>query len=260
MMKKFFIFIFLLIGFSNLYSENKIPTQTVRQRQDAFLEKITKRMPDKIFAKIVNKRKEFFEDLKKVLDSEKEDCLILADKKTPLKSDFKPKKTVLLKDIKNNAFKLDRDDIELSALVIDSLQKMSVAAKKEGALLIVSSGYRPFDYQQKLFEKYSKKYGSKNAEKFSAKAGTSQHQLGTAIDFDTITNAFANTKAGKWLFKNAGKYGWSLSYPRGLESVTGYEWESWHYRYIGVEACRFQKKWFDNIQQYTLEAIHLWKN
>lgn len=102
-------------------------------------------------------------------------------------------------------------------------------------------------------------HGKKNTQSFSAPPGASQHQLGTVIDFGTITDAYADTAEGKWMLNNAWKYGWSLSYPKGMEHITGYNWECWHYRYLGVEACKFQKEWFGDIQQYMLEFIDLWK-
>jgi len=74
-----------------------------------------------------------------------------------------------------------------------------------------------------------------------------------------ITDEFAQTKQGRWLAANAGTYGWSLSFPDGYEDVTGYRWECWHYRYIGVEAVEFQRKWFSDVQQFMLEFIHAWR-
>ncbi len=257
MLNKITTIIFLFLILTNLNSEaGKDITQ---QKNDAFLVKISYLPPD-IFAAIKANRDAFFKDLDLVLKSEIEDSLILVDKKHLLDSKFAPQKIVMLKTIKNRAYKLDRLNIDLSALVLDPLQEMALAAKKDGTVLVVSSGYRSYDYQDKLFNRYVKRYGLAEASKFSASPGTSQHQLGTAIDFGTITDAYAETKAGKWLFKNAGKYGWSLSYPKGLKNITGYNWECWHYRYIGSEACKFQKKWFRDIQQYTLEVIHEWKN
>ena len=79
------------------------------------------------------------------------------------------------------------------------------------------------------------------------------------MDFGSITDEFAQTKQGRWLSANAGTYGWSLSFPDGYEDVTGYRWECWHYRYIGVEAVEFQRKWFSDVQQFMLEFIHAWR-
>ena len=130
--------------------------------------------------------------------------------------------------------------------------------KKDGITLLVSSTYRSYDYQKKLFARYVAQDGEALAERYSARAGTSQHQLGTAIDFGSITDEFAETKQGKWLYAHAAEYGFSLSFPAGYEDVTGYMWECWHYRYIGKDACALQKKWFGDIQQYMMEFIDAW--
>ncbi|MCE1197115.1 D-alanyl-D-alanine carboxypeptidase family protein, partial [bacterium] len=80
----------------------------------------------------------------------------------------------------------------------------------------------------------------------------SQHQLGTAADFGSITDEFAGTAAGKWVAANAGRFGFSLSFPKGLEPVTGYLWESWHFRYIGKEAAALQEEYFGGVQHYLI--------
>ena len=102
--------------------------------------------------------------------------------------------------------------------------------------------------------------GIEEAERESARAGTSQHQAGCAIDFGNIEDSFINTKEGLWLSENAHKYGWSLSFPKGYEDVTGYRWECWHYRYLGKTFLEIQQKWFNNIQQFALEFFDIWKN
>ena len=92
------------------------------------------------------------------------------------------------------------------------------------------------------------------AERESARPGASQHQLGTAIDFGSITDAFAQTRAGKWLVAHAWEYGFSLSYPQGDEGITGYRYESWHYRFITKPGVLLQRRYFGNIQQYLLDV------
>ena len=62
----------------------------------------------------------------------------------------------------------------------------------------------------------------------------------------------AETRASRWLVANAARFGFSLSYPKGLDAVTGYKWESWHYRYIGAAACALQAEYFGGIQQYLM--------
>ena len=216
----------------------------------------------------------FFADLQQVLSSEKENLLILVDKRHPLPEGYTPPRLVTLKPTvtynskgkelsltmrSGRAYIVIRKDLSLTETAEQALHDMALAARQDGVELVVSSTYRSYQYQKGLFARYVRESGEKKAERFSARAGTSQHQLGTVIDFDSITNEFAETRAGKWMADNASHYGWSLSFPKGYEKVTGYIWESWHYRYIGTEACAFQQKWFGGIQQYMLEFIDAWK-
>lgn len=253
--KTLILFFFSLFMFS-LYPKDKVTDEDIYKKLYTY---ISKRFPKDIFNKINNNKKKFFDNLNTVLKDEKEDELILVDKLNRLDENYKPKNIILLYDVKDRNYVLDRTNIYLAKIAERPLQKMAEAAKEAGIEIRVSSGYRPYIYQLNLFSKYEREYGKKNALSFSALPGASQHQLGTAIDFGTITDAYADTAEGKWMLKNAGNYGWSLSYPKGMEHITGYKWECWHYRYLGVEACKFQKEWFGDIQQYMLEFIDLWK-
>ena len=253
--KTLILFFFSLFMFS-LYPKDKVTDEDIYKKLYTY---ISKRFPKDIFNKINNNKKKFFDNLNTVLKDEKEDELILVDKLNRLDENYKPKNIILLYDVKDRNYVLDRTNIYLAKIAERPLQKMAEAAKEAGIEIRVSSGYRPYIYQLNLFSKYEREYGKKNALSFSAPPGTSQHQLGTVIDFGTITDDYADTAEGKWMLNNAWKYGWSLSYPKGMEHITGYNWECWHYRYLGVEACKFQKEWFGDIQQYMLEFIDLWK-
>jgi len=136
---------------------------------------------------------------------------------------------------------------------------MAQGALDDGIKLMVSSTYRSYDYQTRLFARYVAQDGEELAERYSARPGTSQHQLGVAVDFGSITDDFAETKQGRWLNEHSEEYGWSLSFPRDYEDVTGFMWECWHFRYIGKEACAFQKKWFGDVQQFMIEFVDSWK-
>ncbi|MCR4823578.1 MAG: M15 family metallopeptidase [Treponema sp.] len=208
---------------------------------------------------------EFLSDLQKVLEEEKGlhrdddlDLLYLIDKKNHVSSDYIPKD--LLKVKNNELWNVSRNDLSLRPESYAALEEMSRAALADGIKLMVSSTYRSYKYQEGLFNRYVSQDGLELAERYSARPGTSQHQLGTAIDFGSITDDWGDTQMGKWVYQNGAKYGWSLSFPRGYEDVTGYMWECWHFRYIGKEACVFQKKWFSDVQQFMLEFIHAWKN
>ena len=214
-------------------------------------------IPAEIRQRLGNDVDSFLAELKQVLAAEKENLLVLVDKRHFLPDGYTPQNLVTL--TAGRAYMINRKDLSLTKTAEQALQEMALAAKQDGVTLLVSSSYRSYTYQKNLFDRYVRESGEKEAERFSARAGTSQHQLGTVVDFGSISDEFAQTRAGKWVLQNASKYGWSLSFPKGYEVVTGYVWESWHYRYIGTEACAFQQKWFGDIQQYMLEFIDAWK-
>ena len=207
---------------------------------------------------------EFLFDLNKVLEAEKsfpEDDLslyYLIDKKHKVGKDYEPKG---LKPVrKNNYWNVSRNDLSLRPDVYEALKKMALGAKDDGITLMVSSTYRSYEYQTWLFQHWVDVDGLEEAERESARAGTSQHQLGVAVDFGSISDDFADTKMGKWVYAHSEDYGWSLSFPQGYEDVTGFRWESWHFRYIGRPACDFQRKWFSDVQQFMIEFLDAWKN
>jgi len=184
------------------------------------------------------------------------DLLVLVDKKHALPAVFEPADLVSLNDYN---LSVSRNDLRLRLAIMEAVLAMDTAAKADGLSLEFSSSYRSFEYQDGLFKRYTASHGEAEASRFSARAGTSQHQLGTAIDFGSIDDTFADTDAGRWLAQNAWRFGFSMSYPRGMESVTGYIWESWHFRYITKQGAVLEKDYFDGIQQYLLEFIAAWR-
>ena len=205
---------------------------------------------------------EFLADLHRVLEVEKNfraddlSLYYLIDKKHAVGSDYVPRDLVPVKG--NELWNVSRNDLSLRPEAYAALEDLSRAALNDGIKLLVSSTYRSYQYQEGLFNRYVKQDGLELAERYSARPGTSQHQLGVAVDFGSITDDWGDTKMGKWVYDHASDFGWSLSFPQGYEDVTGYMWECWHFRYIGKEACRFQKKWFGNIQQFMLEFLDAW--
>ena len=111
-------------------------------------------------------------------------------------------------------------------------------AQADGQELVVASAYRSYADQQVSHARLASIYGA-GAERMSATPGHSQHQLGTAVDFTNaaagyqVWRAFGETTAYAWLHDNAPNYGFVLAYPHGEVTKTGYQWEPWHYRYIG---------------------------
>lgn len=227
------------------------------------LNRVLLSMSDRCKASIPNgDPEEFLADLHRVLEVEKNfrtddlSLYYLIDKKHAVGSDYVPRDLIPVKG--NELWNVSRNDLSLRPEAYSALEDLSRAALNDGIKLLVSSTYRSYQYQEGLFNRYVKQDGLELAERYSARPGTSQHQLGVAIDFGSITDDWGDTKMGKWVYDHAADFGWSLSFPQGYEDVTGYMWECWHFHYIGKEACRFQKKWFGNIQQFMLEFLDAW--
>lgn len=117
----------------------------------------------------------------------------------------------------------------------NAFEEMKNAAAELGLNLYNSSGYRSYTYQKQLYNNYCKRDGQVAADTYSARPGHSEHQTGYALDLNTITNAFKNTEEGKWVAAHCYEYGFILRYPEGKENETGYMYEPWHIRYVGVE-------------------------
>ncbi len=278
--------ILILTSFSLSCSENEEvaqePVKTTEQlKLEANVQKLTtlletnnpftnkKGEAPSITQNILANKEAFLYDLEKVLQADKAmaddeydiaSFLLRADKQVSLPEGYTPPNIVELtqETAENGNYMLNRLDLSLRAPVEKALSEMATSAANDGITLLVSSTYRSYDYQAIVFERNVQNYGLEMAERDSARPGRSQHQLGTVIDFGSITNDFASTKAGLWVHEHAPSFGWSLSFPPEYEIVTGYVWESWHWRYIGVDAVRFQEKWFNNIQQYMIEFVYAW--
>jgi D-alanyl-D-alanine carboxypeptidase len=216
------------------------------------LQAMTAGLPRTVQDHILGAPRDFLHLLAQVLD-EPADYLVLVDKSHLLSADYAPPDLVSL-----SAYPLSvgRPDLQLRRTIMPAVRELAEAARAAGATLLFSSSYRSFEYQKSVYEREVRTYGQAAADRESARPGASQHQLGTVVDFGSITDAFADTKAGRWLAAHAGEYGFSLSYPQGFEQVTGYRWESWHYRYITRPGARLQKEYFEDIQQYMLEFLH----
>ena len=115
----------------------------------------------------------------------------------------------------------------------DNFEVMRRDALKEGIELKVVSGFRSYDIQNSLYNRYVNRDGKALADTYSARPGHSEHQTGLAADLNSVDDNFGDTKEGKWLSENCYKYGFILRYPKGKEAYTGYMYESWHFRYVG---------------------------
>lgn len=138
----------------------------------------------------------------------------------------------------------------LTNATTEAFNKMQAAAKIDGLNIYISSGFRSYSYQKTLYNNYVNRDGVVAADTYSARAGHSEHQSGLAFDVNTINDSFANTEEGKWLNDNCYKYGFILRYPKGKSDETGYQYEPWHFRYVGVELA---EKLYNNGNWITVE-------
>ena len=133
----------------------------------------------------------------------------------------------------------------------NALNKMKAAAAVDGLNIYLSSGYRSYSTQNTTYNYYVSRDGVAKADTYSARPGHSEHQTGLAMDLNIINDTFHNTKEAKWLASNCYKYGFILRYPKGKTNETGYKYESWHFRYVGVDLAT---KLYNDGDWITLES------
>lgn len=132
----------------------------------------------------------------------------------------------------------------VSDVMAPALKAMVDAAREAGLTLNLQSGYRSYQFQVALYNNYVNTDGQAKADTYSARPGYSEHQTGLAADLGGTSNpscnvdqCFGQTIEGKWLAANAYKFGFVIRYPNGYDNITGYEYEPWHVRYIGISAA-----------------------
>jgi D-alanyl-D-alanine carboxypeptidase len=164
---------------------------------------------------------------------------VVVNKKRPLNP-----KTYIPANLK----KYPGSSVKLAAPARDALVLMAAAMKKAGAgTLVLNSGYRSYASQKIIHAAKVGQLGLKAGEALAARPGYSEHQTGLAADVSAykqgcaIYTCFSGTKAGRWLAENAWQYGFVIRYPYGQTKITGYQFEPWHLRFIGLEIATDMK-------------------
>lgn len=182
------------------------------------------------------------------------DDLILTNKFYKLNESYEPDDLIDISNVYSYG-----ENQKLRKKAYDAFISMFNAAKLEDITLIINSSYRSYNDQEETYNNYSTWYGSEEADKIAARPGFSEHQTGLSVDIMTYKanrNNFEETDAFKWLQNNAYKYGFILRYPKDKEYLTGYSYESWHYRYVGLEIAKYIQEnniTFDEYYAYYLE-------
>ena len=170
--------------------------------------------------------------------------LIIANKQYPLPESYKINVTYI-----SGGYRLD-------SRIVDAYTSMISAAKQDGITLKIISGFRTYQGQTTLFNNkvnkylnqgYSREKAKELAAQYVAPPGTSEHLTGLAVDListnwysynSDLNSNFEKTKEFEWLYNNCAEYGFVLRYPKDKVAITGYSYEPWHYRYVGVEAAK----------------------
>lgn len=163
-------------------------------------------------------------------------ALVLVNKSNPIPSDYEVELTTLF------------NGVQVDSRIYPELQKMFDDMRNEGIYPVVGEGYRTSEMQKQMMQEkidaymaegYSKTVAKHQAKKYVAKAGTSEHELGIALDINASTDSSTtNDEVYQWLYDNAYKYGFILRYPEGKEEITSIDYEPWHYRYVGKQAAQ----------------------
>ena len=143
--------------------------------------------------------------------------------------------------------------------VLKEFNKMRRDAHKDNIDFIIDSGYRSYEYQEKIWNTSLKKFGLDKTKKQVALPGTSEHQTGLAIDIAYYQDGLysddvkSSDKEVKWLQNNSYKYGFILRYPKDKEKITGYNYEPWHYRYVGKDIASICYKNNLTLEEYYIK-------
>ena len=173
--------------------------------------------------------------------------LVLVNKQNELPDTYIPDDLVEIEPIHGYKYLINSE-------AYSAFKKMYDDANKENISIFISSPYRSYEHQNRLYNYYNSIDTFENVEKYSARAGHSEHQTGLAIDITEQAylelSTFENSKSFDWMQKNAYKYGFILRYPKDRETITGYMYEPWHYRYVGTNAATIIKNENLTFEEY----------
>ena len=177
--------------------------------------------------------KEFYTDVK--YNNEYKDT-VLVNKYSAITKEYKPENLRMIDKNYWNGY----DVQQAASVAADAFEQMAKDAEEEGLYILANSSYRSYEDQEKIYNDYRIIYGEAYALNYAAKPGFSEHQTGLVIDIAAKnSNIFANSKEYSWVKENAHKYGFIERYPKDKENITGYKYESWHYRYVGKDIATY---------------------
>lgn len=182
--------------------------------------------------------KDFYEDTKKANTTL--DTTLLVNKHYLLDKDYIPDDLV---NVSQNYAWGEVGSQKVREVAYNAFLDMWNAANEEGYYLMINSSYRSYEDQEIVYNNYKNSSGERFADSIAARPGSSEHQTGLALDIfsktNTNKNTFSQTDEAKWLKENAHNFGFILRYPEDKVDITGYSFESWHYRYVGKDIATY---------------------
>jgi len=189
-------------------------------------------------------------------EAKEKGLLILVNKEHPVDKDYKPDDLTGIK-----YFVPDRSETTryMRTEAAEAFHQLVDKAAEDGIEIKMTTAYRSYDFQKILFDSYVAKEGEAAANTFSAKPGQSEHQTGLAVDVSSpsvdyqLSDDYGETKEGKWLAGHAYWFGFILRFPKGKEDITGYQYEPWHLRYVGLTAAKEIHEQKLTLEEYLQE-------
>lgn len=182
--------------------------------------------------------------------------LILVNKQNPVDQNYKPDDLTAMKYYAPEREASGRYMREAAAAAFFQLVE---AAALDGLELRMTTAYRSYGYQKIIYDNYMNQYGEEEANRFSAKPGQSEHQTGLAVDVSSpsvdyeLEDTFGDTPEGKWLASHAYEFGFILRYPKGKEDITGYTYEPWHLRFVGLFVAKEIHDQGTTLEEYLVD-------
>lgn len=180
--------------------------------------------------------------------------IVLVNKNYKLPNDYIPNDLELISNHYANKNKYLRTEAK------EAFEELSQDAKELGYKIIAVSTYRDYNYQDRLYNEYVELKGKDYADKCSARPGHSEHQTGLAVDVMGSNNdydEFEKSNEFEWMKNNSYKYGFILRYPQDKTKITGFKYEPWHYRYVGVEIAKIIYEEDITLEEYYDKYINL---
>ena len=203
----------------------------------------------------LNLDKEYYTD--STIIKNPNDITVLTNKYLEIPEDYLPDDLVdMADDYANNMY----GQLQLRKEAYDEFVRMVDDAKKEDINFYAESAYRDYEYQEIVYQNYLNENGEEKANKYAAKPGFSEHELGLAIDLANIWTIEETDKEYKWIEKNGYKYGYIFRYKKQWEDITGYAAESWHIRYVGVDVATDVHNKNMSYEEYYIKYLANKKN